>query len=188
MEWIWSIPKLRSEFGADFDYDASRPASNLNIFSDKPVDPMLRPVYRSRSGVKRFKGLHCPPFSHQPVVDAVWRDIILRFVPAERVQFLPVRLIARGETNDDYMWVIPFDRRICIDATRSNVRRKIEKDGLTMIFAVSDIVHHPDCLAGSHLARDPQLPSYIVVSDALKNALCEVGDEGVFRNPRTFVW
>lgn len=180
MVWIWRDPEETLEFGADYDYVASRPATSHEEFAETPVNPNLRPVFRSRSGLRRFKAMHCPPFNRQPVVDAVWRDIIKQFVPEDRIQFLPVRLIARGEVCDDFMFAIPFDRRLCIDAKRSNVRRKIEKEDLTIIFSVGDIVHHPDCLQGSHMARDPQLSSYIVISDELRNALAATGEDSVF--------
>ncbi|PWW01518.1 hypothetical protein DFR52_102180 [Hoeflea marina] len=180
MAWIWRDPEEILEFGTLYDYDASQPATNNEPFAEEPVDPNLRPVFHSRSGLKRFKALHCPPFSGQPVVDAVWRDIIRTFVPADRIQFLPVRLIARGEVCDDFMYAIPFDRRLCIDAERSNVRRKIDKGGMAIIFSVTGIVHHPDCLQGSHMARDLQLTTHLVISDELRGALAATGEDSVF--------
>ncbi|WP_373476855.1 hypothetical protein [Sphingorhabdus sp.] len=76
-----------------------------------------------------------------------------------------------------------FDRRICIDVEKSRVGRKIVKDGLTMIFGVSGIVHHPDCLQGSHMARDLQLLSHVVISNELKEALAATGEDSVFKVP-----
>lgn len=180
MVWTWQLPKEILEFGADYDYDASQPATSYEHFAEAPVNPDLRPVFRSRSGLKRFKALHCPPISRQPVVDAVWRDIIRQFVPEDRIQFLPIRLIARGEICDDFMYAIPFDRRLCIDAKRSNVGRKIEKEDLTLIFSVNTIVHHPNCLQGSHMARDLQINTHLVVSDELREALAATGEDSVF--------
>lgn len=180
MVWVWRQPKEILDFSVYFDYETSLPATGYEIYSDSPVDPNLRPVYRSRSGLKRFKAMHCPPFNRQPVVDAVWRDIIRQFVPEDRIQFLPVRLIARGELCEDFMYAIPFDRRLCIDAKRSNVHDKIEKEDLTLIFSVGDIVHHPDCLQGSHMARDLQMNTHLVISDALRDALVATGEDSVF--------
>lgn len=178
--WIWYKPSEILDFGTTFDYKASLPATGYEIYSDKPVDASLRPVYKSRSSLKRFKALHCPPFSDQPIIDTTWRDIILKFIPEDRIQFLPVILNARGETCEDFMYAIPFDRRICIDVTRSNVVRKTEKDGLTLIWQVRDIVHHENCLAGSHMARDPQYFHHLVISNELKEALAATGEDSVF--------
>jgi hypothetical protein len=187
LSWVWRHPKEIVEFGADFDYKKSLPATGYEIFSETPVDPALLPVYRSNSGVKRFKAMHCPPFSRQPIVDSVWRDIILSFVPKDRIQFLPIRLIARGQICDDFMYAIPFDRRLCIDVARSNVGRKVEKEDLTIIFTVRDIVHHENCLDGIHMARDLQLTSHLVISNELKVALSATGEDSVFCEPHCVI-
>jgi hypothetical protein len=179
--WVWRQPAEVIEFSANFDYINSLPATGYEIYSDRPVDSSLRPMFTSRSSLKRFRAMHSPPFGFVPVVDSRWRDIIKKFVPEERIQFLPVVLKARGEVCHDFMYAIPFDRRICIDVDRSNVGRKIVKDDLTIIFTVRDIVHYDNCLKGSHMARDPQLNSHLVISNELKEALAATGQQSMFK-------
>lgn len=41
-------------------------------------------------------------------VDLLWQDIIVSLVPIERVQFLPARILARGEICGDFSVMIPF--------------------------------------------------------------------------------
>ena len=182
MAWVWDLPR-ETEFDADFDYKASAPMDFTEYLSDKPVEAWLRPVFRSRSKLSRFKKLHCPPFSASIAIDSVWREIVEKFVPPSRVQFLPVRLIARGEICDDYMWIIPFDRVTCIDKHKSVVTRKHETPNGTLIFGVHSIVHFPDCLGNLHLARDSQMRSHIVISDELKEALSATGQDSPFYRP-----
>ncbi|WP_421857047.1 imm11 family protein [Oricola sp.] len=184
MAWIWGFSEGSLDFGADIDYAASAPISGGEYFRDKPVNPDFRPVYRSRSGLKRFKRYHYPPIGVGPVVDAVWRDVILQFVPEDRVQFLPVTLVARGEVCEDFMWVIPFDRACCIDAEKSEVTSSAQAtDGRTLIYSVKRIVLRPDCMNGLHLARDMRMGAILLVSDDLKQALAATGEESVFERP-----
>ena len=182
MAWVWDLPR-ETEFDADFDYKASAPMDFTEYLSDKPIDASLLPVFRSRSKLSRFKKLHCPPFSASIAIDSTWKTIIEQFVPPSRVQFLPIRLIARGEICDDYMWVIPFDRVTCIDKDKSVVTRKHETPNRTLIFGVHSIVHFPDCLGNLHLARDTQRSSHMVISDELKIALSATGQDSPFYRP-----
>ena len=143
---------------------------------------------RSRASLKRFKKLHCPPIDTNPTIDKVWQDIILRFVPADRVQFYPVRLIARGEICDDYSWVIPFDRVRCIDLTRSDIGEggkvtSLKDSSLTLVFNVRKYVHKPGCLGDKNLARDEQDAPHLVISDELKEALAATGEDSMFFRP-----
>lgn len=184
MSWVWEMPKQYLDFGAEFDPDASQPTEYLDNKSDKWLDPAIkRPVFRSRTGLKKFKKLHCPPFYFTPAVDAVWREIILSFVPEDRIQFLPIRLIARGEVCDDYYWPIVFDRAYCIDPERSVITQKIQKPDQLLIFAVAKFVHLPNCLGDLHIARDTRMPVHLVVSDALKDALSATGEDSMFYRP-----
>ena len=185
MAWVWGFSKESDYWGADIDYEASAPLKSIEYLSDVPVDPNLRPVYRSNTNISRFRKLHCPPIGVAPAVDHVWRDIILEFVPADRVQFLPVRLIAQREISDDFSWVIPFDRVRCIDPVRSEVTQKREIPGLTLIFGVENIVHQSSCLGSSHLARDEQKTSHLILSDQLKEALAATGVDSMFYQPET---
>jgi hypothetical protein len=182
--WIWDRATKNAHFGAEIDYKASAPMTSVEYFSDVPVDPTLRPVFRSRSPVKRFKKYHSPPIGTARVVDEAWKKIILEFVPEDRVQFLPIRLIAQKEICDDFMWVIPFDRVTSVDLEKSIITRKrITISGKLAIFGFNRIVLKPECLGPLHLARDEQLSTLLLVSDALKDALTDTGDMGNFIQP-----
>lgn len=183
MVWVWDLPREHVKWGADFDYEASAPMMGTEYLSQEPIDAKLRPVFRSRSGLKKFKELHCPPMSSSIAVDALWKSIIARYVSTNRVQFLPIRLIARGEVCDDFMWIIPFDRVSCIDIERSDITRKLETSDRTLIFGARRIVHRPNCLGAIHLARDSQMKSHLLVSEELKNALAATGQDSVFYRP-----
>jgi hypothetical protein len=188
MAWVWDFSNESDTWGADIDYKLSAPFTEIDAMSDGPIDPSRgKPTFKSRSGIKRFKALHSPPIGIRSIVDAVWRDIILKFVPADRIQFLPIRLIARGEECDDYMWVIPFDRVNCIDVQKSDISRTIEKNGKMMIFGVRKFVHIEGCLGSLHLARDEKLLDHLVVSDQLMNALVETGEGSMFRQPEDVI-
>jgi hypothetical protein len=181
--WVWDFPKAHEDFSADIDYEASAPMTSTEYLSDKPVDPDFRPVFRSRASMTRFKRYHCPPIWVAPAVDAVWRDIILKFVPPDRIQFLPLRLIARGDVCDNFMWVIPFDRVICVDAEQSEVTRGIQKPDRTIIYGVRKVIHKSDCLGSLHLARDKQMKSQMLVSSELRDALAATGEYDMFYKP-----
>ena len=183
MAWVWWRPRETSVSDARFDKDASGRVTGHEVYSEWPVDFTRRPVFRSEDPVRRYKALHCPPFDSGPVVDDTWRKIVLEFVPGDRIQFLPVRLIAGEETCDDFMFAIPFDRVICIDVERSKIVRKIERLDKTTIFSVDRFVHYEDCLNGLHMAHDLQMSTHLVVSDALKEALSETGQDNVFYRP-----
>lgn len=184
MPWAWKMPKQYLDFGAEFDPDASRPTEYVDDLSEVWLDPAInRPVFRSRTALRKFKKLHCPPFGSGPAVDAVWREIILSFVPEDRIQFLPIRLIARGEVCDDYYWPIVFDRAYCIDPERSVITQKIQKFDELYIIRVAKFVHLPNCLGDLHIARDARMSVHLVVSDALKDALSATGEDSMFFRP-----
>jgi hypothetical protein len=188
MAWVWDFSDESDTWGADIDYKLSAPFTEVDAMADGPNDPFKgRPTFKSRTGLKRFKALHSPPVGIRPVVDAVWRDIILTLVPADRIQFFPIRLIARGDVCDDYMWVVPFDRVNCIDLQKSDITRKLERNGKTMIFGVRKFAHVGDCLGQSHLARDEQLRDHMVLSDQLKQALSATGEHSMFRQPEDVI-
>jgi hypothetical protein len=155
---------------------------------DQRLDPAIhRPVFRSRTSLKKFKKFHCPPIDVAPAVDAVWRDIILKFVPEERVQFLPIRLIARGEVCDDYFWPIVMDQVFCIDPKRSVITRQFKDETRFFIFGVSKFVHIPGCMGKLHLARDARMNSHLLVSNELKEALSATGQSSMFYRPEDVV-
>jgi hypothetical protein len=183
MAWVWDYPIEDNVWGAGYDRVASRPAKGIEYLSDRPVDTNLRPVFRSQSDLNKFRNMHCPPFGQHPVIDQVWKDIILKFVPASRIQFLPLRLIANGDIFDNFMWVIPFDRKVCIDLERSNITRRLEKPDGTIILAFRTLAHSPNGLGHMHMARDPQLISHMLVSDELKLALSATGESSMFHRP-----
>jgi hypothetical protein len=182
MAWFWESPREIVEFGAKFDGKLSAPIGGHEYLNDSLVKGNTRPVFKSNNSLKRFKDMHSPPIGNAPVVDSSWKEIILKYVPEDRVQFLPIRLVARGETCDDFMWIIPFDRVRSIDVERSDISRKVEKPGLTMIFSARHLVFRPDFLSAKHLARDEQMPRLMFVSDELKQALAETGESSMFKN------
>jgi len=188
MAWVWRRPKEDSQWGADFDRQASHPMRGTEYLDDKRLDPEIyRPLFRSRTGLKKFKSRHCPPIGVTPAVDHVWKDIILSFVPEERIQFLPIRLIARGEICNDFYWPIILDSVYCIDPDRSWITQKLQKGDNLFIFGVAAFVHLPDCLGGLHIARDIRMRDHIVISDALKDALASTGEDSMFYKPEDIV-
>jgi hypothetical protein len=188
MAWVWDQPKEAEDWGANIDYPASSPLHGGEYLNAKWLDPAIhRPVFKSRTGLKKFRKLHCPPIYVTPAVDAVWRDIILKFVPQDRVQFLPIRLIARGEVCDDYFWPIVMDRVFCIDPEKSTITRQLKDETRFFIFGVSKFVHIPGCLGKLHLARDVRMDSHLLVSDKLKEALSATGEDSMFYRPEDVV-
>lgn len=185
MAWVWDIPLDSIMWKTDPDIVSKPPDQWFDRYSEVPVPLSKSPcIYRSRTGLKKFKQFHCPRIDYlDPTVDAVWRDIILRFVPADRIQFYPIRLIARGEVCDDYMFVIPFDRVRCIDTERSVIPQKIEKPDITLIFRVAKYVHIDGCLKDKHLARDEQQLTHLVLSEELHDALAVTGEDSMFFQP-----
>jgi hypothetical protein len=181
MVWIWSVPREDNKWGADFEgYDPGSKIKGLVEFAKAPVEPETRAIFKSRSGLKRFKEFHAPPMSSWRIVDGGWRDIILKFVPSDRIQFLPTRLIARGEICDDFLLMVPFDRVVGIDRHRSELGQFVENEHGFFILTVKKIVLLPDCLGTCHLARDTQMTSLMLVSDELKEALSATGQDSVF--------
>lgn len=184
MCWLWTTDAEYLTWGADIDYGATSPLSSSVELSDTPVDPKSgTAVYRSTSGLKRFRKFHSPPFSPGIVADKLWQEIVLKFVPADRVQFYPVRLIARGEITEEFSWVIPFDRARCIDIERSEILDMTDKPGYRYIWDMGRFYHVPGCLGGLHLARDEYKLSHLLVSDELKEALAATGEGNLFHKP-----
>ena len=94
-----------------------------------------------------------------------------------------MRLIARGEICDNFMWFIPFDRVRCIDLEKSDIRRKIVKPDITYLSEVRKYVHKAACLGNKHLARDEQKESHLLVSNELRDALAATGESSMFIQP-----
>ena len=187
MPWLWGSPIENNTWGADFDYTASKPSVGIESLSTVPI-PLgsVNPIFKSRVSLKRFKTLHCPPASSFILVDSVWEKIILEFVPRDRVQFYPVRLIARGEICDDFKWVIPFDRVRCIDLEKSRYRNRIDKPGISYVFSLDSMVLKPGCMGPLHLARDEQDTTALYVSNELRNALATTGEDSMFYRPEEY--
>jgi hypothetical protein len=183
MAWVWDISEQGKRWGAFMDYKLSAPFNGTESVSEVPVRKVGLPIYKSKTGLKKFQQLHCPPIGIEPTVDRHWRKIIQDFVPANRVQFLPIRLIARGEICDDFMWVIPFDRVHCIDIEHSDITQKLEQDGKMMLFRVRKFVHRENCLGKVHLAADERMPRHVLLSDELKSALAATGESSMFYQP-----
>jgi hypothetical protein len=182
--WVWNYTPGKVLAHADMDYLASEPFSGADALSNQPLSSNFSPpIFRSRARLERFRKYHCPPIDTNPIIDKTWQDIILKFVPAHRVQFFPVRLIAKGEICDDYAWVIPFDRVRCIDIHRSKITSKIETPEITLVFDAEEYAHVPGCLGGLHLARDEQQKSHMIISDGLRDALAATGESNMFYRP-----
>ena len=180
MPWVWEFPS--SDWGADFVYTDE--CLGLEAQSADPIaEGSVLPIYKSRTSVKKFKQLHCPPMGSHTVVDDVWEDIILDFVPQDRIQFYPVRLIARGEICDEFKWVIPFDRVECLDTEKSKFT-VVDRNRTPPIFiGLEKVVHRPNCMGNLHLARDVNVNSHLLVSDALRDALAATGEDNMFYRP-----
>lgn len=181
MVWIWSYPRETADFGAeDYGYDPQPDFKGLVEFARRPIEISTRAIFKSQNSLKRFQSLHAPPTSVTITVDALWKRIIQRFVSSRHIQFLPARIIARGEVCDDFSVMIPFDRVTGIDKHRSDIRRMIENEHGTHIFSIKKLVLVPDCLGDLHLARDKQMDSMLFVSDELKEALAATGQDSPF--------
>lgn len=182
MAWVW-YDRFDTPFApAQFDY--SSPVTAVDAMTDGPLDPSRGlPVFRTRSKLAKFEALHCPPTGDPPAVDDVWRDIILRFVPAHLVQFYPITLVARDGISQKFCWVLQFSRVRCIDPERSDVVSKVEKPHITFVISCNYYAHHKNCLGRLHLARDEQKLTHIVVSDALRDALAATGESSMFFRP-----
>lgn len=181
MFWIWDYPRETSDFGAvNYGFDPQPCIKGLVEFSRERITTETRAIFKSRNAVNRFRSLHAPPTSTTVTVDRLWEDIILRFVPADRIQFIPARIVARGETCDDFSVMIPFDRVIGVDKNKSDIRRMIVNEHGTHIFSVKRLVLLPNCLGRLHLARDKQMDSMLLVSDDLRNALASTGQDSPF--------
>lgn len=185
MVWIWDMPRENDEWGADFEgFDPDSTIRGLVNYTDSPVEPETRAIFKSRTGLHKFKKLHAPPTSIYNTVDKVWRDVILNFVPADHIQFLPTRLIAKNQICEDFMLMLPFDRIMAIDKSRSDLKSFVENDHGTFIFGLRKLVLHPNCLGSFHLAKDKQMESLLLVSDELKEALSATGQDSVFYHPQ----
>jgi hypothetical protein len=184
MVWIWDVPRENDNWGADLEgFDPDSTIRGLVNYADAPVEPQTRAIFKSQSALHKFKKLHAPPTSVYNTIDQIWRQIILKFVPIDRIQFLPTRLIARNQICDDFMLMLPFDRIIGIDKHRPDLKSFVENEHGTLIFGVRKLVLLPNCLGSCHLAKDKQMESLLLVSDDLKNALSATGQDSVFYLP-----
>jgi hypothetical protein len=183
--WVWDSPI--EDWGADYDFRTEN-VFEFDSWSRVPIpNDAIKPIYRSRSSVEKFKKLHCPPMGSEAVVDVVWEEIIRKFVPDDRIQFYPVRLIAHGKICDNFKWVIPFDRVESIDVKKSkflNVFRSA--DGNTININVEKIVSKPGAMGKLHIARDITDAGHLLVSNDLRNALAETGEDSMFIRLRDF--
>jgi hypothetical protein len=180
MVWIWHWPRESFDFCADFyGFEPDPDVKGLPQFARAPLPPGTTANFKSRFSRKRFVKLHCPP-TNEVTVDRLWRDIILSYVPADRIQFVPARIMARGEACDDFFVMLPFDRVIGIDKHRSAISSMVENKHGTHIFGVEKLVLLPNCLGGLHLARDQQAVTMLYVSDELRNALAATGQNSPF--------
>lgn len=182
MAWVW-FSRLDTPFRpAEFDH--SSPVSMLDSMSSSPINPEKGPaIFHTKSTIKSFEKLHCPPVGNPPAVDKVWQDIILQFVPKNQVQFYPIEIHGKDGVSHKFSWVIPLICVRCIDIDRSDIVSSVVKSDITYVISAKYFVHHQGCLGGHHLARDEQKSTHIVLSDELRNALAETGESSVFFRP-----
>jgi hypothetical protein len=183
MAWVWT-PEFDDEtWPAEFDDEASVPLLGHEYLSEQLLpENSGTPVYRSKSDVRKFRSLNCIPTEAGIIVSRLWQDIILKCVPANRVQFYPVKLVARGEETMEFSWVIPFDKVACVDLKRTQITNCVDQPGLFAIISAENVCHTPNCMGDKHLARDAHWMSHVLVSDALRDALVATGQD-VFKRP-----
>ena len=182
MVWIWRWPKS-SEFDADFYGFSPAPGSDpreLTEFAQSPLPLGTKAIFKSKFSVKRFADLHCPPTLTIPTVDGLWREIILNFVPEDRVQFVPASISAKGGVLDIFSVLLPFDRVVAIDRQKSHISNMVENVHGTFIYSVKKLALLPNCLNGHHLARDAQMRHLLLISNELKEALSATGQDDPF--------
>lgn len=181
MVWIWSFSREFTEFGAvNFGFDPPTGVRGANHMAVEPIGVQTRAIFKSKYSIRRFQKLHAPPTSTVITVDDMWRQIILKFVPSDRVQFIPARIIARGEECNDFSVMIPFDQVTSVDKEKTEFRRVLKNEHRTHIFSVKKLVLLPDCLGPLHLARDKEMNTLVLISDELKEALSATGQDSPF--------
>ena len=182
MIWIWDTPKEYSEFRADFyGFEPQPDFKHLSSLARTPLPKGTRAIFKSRFSLKRFKTFHNPPTTiPMVIVDSLWRKIISQFVSTERVQFVPAVLTAQSKVSEDYYAMLVFDRVIGIDKHRSLISLMDDNENGTHIYSIQKVVLVPDCLGHLHLARDKQSGTMLYVSDELRNALSETGQDSPF--------
>lgn len=182
MAWVW-YGRLDTSFPpAEIDERSPVHPSAFRSFERAPLALGI-PIFKMRASLKPVEQLHCPPVGVPPAIDADWQRIILKYVPADLVQFYPIKIACRDGTSEKFSLVLPLAKVRCIDPQRSDVTSKVERDDITLIFGCDFYVHHPHCLFGNHLARDEQKTSHIVVSDELRDALASTGESSMFYQP-----
>jgi hypothetical protein len=181
MVWVWKW--AQDDWGAEFDGEH---ALGQEVWSSQPLPAhSFAPVFLSRNSILKFQSRHCPDMGGFPCVDQAWQKIILTHVPADRVQFYPVTLKAKGGESKDFSMMIVFDRVDCIDEKRSKFTSVVHNPDETLYFGLDKVVHKRDCLGSLHLARDTKIVSHLLVSDLLRNALAETGECSMFFRPES---
>lgn len=181
MVWIWKFPREGNEFDAvNFGFDPPTGIRGPDHLTVEPIKVETRAIFKSKYSIRRFQKLHAPPTSTVMTVDDLWRQIILKFVPSDRIQFVPARIIARGEICDDFSVMIPFDQVVSVDKEKTEFRRVLKNEHGTHIFSVKKLVLLPDCLGPLHIARDREMWSLVLISDELKEALSATGQDSPF--------
>jgi hypothetical protein len=167
---------------AEIDYKSSAPLNETECMGLErvPITDTLH-TYKTRAALSRFTKLHCPPIGTSPKVDDVWQEIIEHYVNPDDIQFLPIRLKARDGETLKFKMIIPLVGMELIDVQASKIRSKtIGLDGSLIVFDVDEFSYLPNCLLGKHLAMDKHLSGHIVISDELRNALAETGEDSMF--------
>jgi hypothetical protein len=178
--WTWYF-STEEDIYAEFDYDASAPLNSSDYLSATRIRTDLCAVYRSRNRVSEISKFHCPQIDTSPIIDDVWRRIILKFVPPDKVQFLSVKIYAKDGMIDKYMWVVPFARVSCLDLKKSKIGSLVKgTNGESIAFRVKRFIAKDNCLSDNHLARDLHDHSFILVSNELRDALADTGEESMF--------
>lgn len=183
--WFWYF-STHHEIDAELDSGVSSKIPPSGYLSNTRLPDSVIPAYRSKNLKSEIEIFHCPQIDTAPIVDSVWKNIIEKFVPDHLVQFLPIKVHARDGIIEKYMWVIPFLRVSCLDIERSRIGSLLSApDGEMIAFRVRRFISRNNCLQEYHLARDIHAHTFMIVSNELKEALSETGENSMFFSEET---
>ncbi|PWW04458.1 hypothetical protein DFR52_1011156 [Hoeflea marina] len=177
--WIWAIPQ--PEGGkpcAHYSHGKVR-IEAYEIKEDAPLT-VTRPddiiLNIGRRSLKRLDGYRClPNVIRTPLLDEPLSGIVSRFAGAD-VQYLPATVEARDGVTTRYRLARPLVHLPCLDPDRSDVSWVVPGESVAM---ARHIEFRPGCLGDRHFVRD-SYTHFTVVSEALKDALLETRDPGLF--------
>jgi hypothetical protein len=189
--YIWPGPhddKIPGSWGS-FDYKKSTFGQWL-LRSIKPNEDYGEAIVNfKRWSVEKLLKWHCPPAIAATFVSPRLREVIRKFADEEELLFYPVTLICKDGINKDYQYLAPQHEVSCVDFDRSVPKIDSSIDSLGAISHRQTIYFRKNCLGNRHIAWEAHLPMYIVVSEALKQAVLELNDPGIeFVLPQNYRW